>query len=272
MTPKFAMLFDTLEALQAAHAKLSGAALPLRSPRRLPLPAAPPAPRAAPPPPSLGSCHADTAYAAATPRLRAAGSPGCGRAAAPARIGSCHAGRSCRTANGRHRLRRCYASHVGCGRQEGWRREVLADHCAVQRHGSWHAGSAVGGGARAVRQHQGRVRRDHAGPVEVQPAVPPMTAHDEYGASSAKRWTSCLRSVALCAQAPPSQDSEWGDEGKMAHELRSFVVGQARRHATDFAPFRRTPSRRRLTCSAPYRSLSTTSTPFSTPTPVAISP
>lgn len=52
-----------------------------------------------------------------------------------------------------------------------------------------------------------------------------MTAHDEYGASSAKRWTSCLRSVALCAQVPPSQDSEWGDEGRAAHAVLEVCLG-----------------------------------------------
>lgn len=41
-------------------------------------------------------------------------------------------------------------------------------------------------------------------------------AHYEYGASSAKRWTSCSASVALSAGLA-SVDSEWGEEGAWAH-------------------------------------------------------
>lgn len=43
--------------------------------------------------------------------------------------------------------------------------------------------------------------------------------HYEYGASSAKRWTSCLASIRTCADCPPGADSEWGIEGRIAHDL-----------------------------------------------------
>lgn len=48
--------------------------------------------------------------------------------------------------------------------------------------------------------------------------------HFEYGASSAKRWTSCLASTRLCAMCPPGQDSEWGEEGTIAHDLASTCL------------------------------------------------
>lgn len=48
--------------------------------------------------------------------------------------------------------------------------------------------------------------------------------HYEYGASSAKRWTSCLASVRINALCPPGQDSEWGEEGTVAHDVASFCL------------------------------------------------
>lgn len=45
------------------------------------------------------------------------------------------------------------------------------------------------------------------------------TAHALYGASSAKGWTSCAGRIGLCANAPPSFDSEWSVDGKIAHAL-----------------------------------------------------
>lgn len=48
--------------------------------------------------------------------------------------------------------------------------------------------------------------------------------HYEYGASSAKRWTSCLASPRQCAKCPPGQDSEWGDEGRLAHDVGAFCL------------------------------------------------
>jgi hypothetical protein len=61
-----------------------------------------------------------------------------------------------------------------------------------------------------------------------------MTAHDEYGASSAKRWTSCLGSVRLCSLCPPSADSEWGDEGRLAHELAGMLLMVRERNALQY--------------------------------------
>jgi len=63
-------------------------------------------------------------------------------------------------------------------------------------------------------------------------------AHDEYGASSAKRWTSCLGSVRLCAKCPPSQDSEWGDEGRVAHDLAELCLREGIRDAAVVSAFK----------------------------------
>lgn len=49
-------------------------------------------------------------------------------------------------------------------------------------------------------------------------------AHYEYGAASAKRWTSCLASVRECRKCPSSQDSEWGKEGRQAHALLELCL------------------------------------------------
>jgi len=59
-------------------------------------------------------------------------------------------------------------------------------------------------------------------------------AHYEYGASSAKRWTSCLASVRLNKKCPPSADSEWGVEGRDAHELLEQCLVHGVRNASEY--------------------------------------
>lgn len=55
-------------------------------------------------------------------------------------------------------------------------------------------------------------------------AVSTEAAHSEYGASSAKRWTSCLASPRMCRNTPPSFDEEWTIDGKVAHSLLEFML------------------------------------------------
>lgn len=59
-------------------------------------------------------------------------------------------------------------------------------------------------------------------------------AHYEYGASSAKRWTSCLASVRLNKKCPPSADSEWGIEGRQAHKLLELCLMFGERNASAY--------------------------------------
>lgn len=49
-------------------------------------------------------------------------------------------------------------------------------------------------------------------------------AHSVFGASSAKRWTNCPGSVALCEQVPKPPDSEYAAEGTAAHMLAEKVL------------------------------------------------
>ena len=65
--------------------------------------------------------------------------------------------------------------------------------------------------------------------------TPVPTGHSVYGASSAKRWTSCLASPRMCEEAPPSFDEEWTRDGKIGHALLEWLLKWAAEGRPDTA-------------------------------------